>query len=558
MKHSHLQSEDSQNEPLLLDKQDTSCLKGIAILMMVFHHCFAFPQWYRIPISFSDSDFLISLGVYGSCCIFIFAIITGYTYALHKDKSLLYSCKKIAHFLFSYLFIVVLLYIIANIITGYIPTPQSFLAEFSRGKGPKLMIHGWYVLFHVTALLLLPWYSNLDSATNISRLSIILAVTIGLILFAPVSELRFEYMFPALILGYYLASDTKITKLLSRYSKNRLIRYTVAVVAAIFSFKLLVYFRHVESMRYFALFSPILVIVCYKYLLPLILALKLNVILSFFGKHSMNIWFIHCIFTSRITAKPVQEFFYIYDNIAWIYLTTLLLSLLASIIVTPLQTRVTQFLMRLFFTPKETNFFSNRTLKKVFLAGVILLSLVAFRNLWCPRYYELSFDYKTSSPVDFTIYYKRSDKSTYPAQAYSETYRTDKTQGKASIKIPNKHIQNISLGVSPLSDANGTIEVSNLELIGRDLLKFNLKPSNISCKHATITHQSTDKLVISDISPKSMIIFKKKVNMNAGNKRIFIPEHLLLLFLGILPLVYILHAIIGTKKTVQEPKLPPQ
>ena len=552
-------SKDPQKELLLLDKQDTACLKGIAILMMVFHHCFAFPQWYKIPVSFGDSDFLITLGEYGSCCIFIFAIITGYAYALHEDKSLLYSCKKITSFLFSYLFIVVIIYIFAYIITGYIPTPQSFLAEFSRGKGTKLMIHGWYVLFHVAALFLLPWYARLESATNIRRSCVILAIIVTIILFSPVSELRIEYMFPALILGYILARDTKILKILSKHSENRLFRYAIAVVAALLSYKILVYFRHVESMRYFALLSPILVIICYKYLLPLILTLKLNILLSFLGKHSMNIWFIHCIFTSRITAKPVQEFVYIYDNAAWIYLTTILLSLLASIIVSPLQTKLVQFLMEVFFTPQKPHISSSRIFRTVFLSGLRLLTLIAFRNLWHPRYYELSFDYKSNSPTDITIYYKRSDKSAYPVRVYSETYRTAEPQGHACITIPCKNIQNIAIGVCPLSDANDPIEVSNIELNGRNSLKIDLSPSNISIKDTVVAHQGASSIILSNINPSSIIKFKSGVNMPAGKKRVFIPENLFLLFLGILPLVYMLWTIIAPKKrTAHETTILPQ
>lgn len=78
--------------PVSLDKTDSRMLKGIAILVMIFHHFFGM---YAVSVSpalrgliAEDAlfSFLHALSGYGKVCVAIFAFVTGYGYFVIAEK----------------------------------------------------------------------------------------------------------------------------------------------------------------------------------------------------------------------------------------------------------------------------------------------------------------------------------------------------------------------------------------------------------------------------------------------------------------------------------------
>lgn len=72
-----------------LTKQDSAALKGIAILLMIFHHCFLDPSRFAGHIvsfaPFSQSA-IVSLSYFSKICVGIFAFISGYGLYLSAIK----------------------------------------------------------------------------------------------------------------------------------------------------------------------------------------------------------------------------------------------------------------------------------------------------------------------------------------------------------------------------------------------------------------------------------------------------------------------------------------
>lgn len=72
-----------------LTKQDSAALKGIAILLMIFHHCFLDPSRFAGHIvsfaPFSQSA-IVSLSYFSKICVGIFAFISGYGLYLSAVK----------------------------------------------------------------------------------------------------------------------------------------------------------------------------------------------------------------------------------------------------------------------------------------------------------------------------------------------------------------------------------------------------------------------------------------------------------------------------------------
>ena len=64
-----------------LKKEDSAALKGIAILMMVFHHCYRTEKkfaGYEILFTPFTAENVIHLALYMKICVCIFAFVSGY------------------------------------------------------------------------------------------------------------------------------------------------------------------------------------------------------------------------------------------------------------------------------------------------------------------------------------------------------------------------------------------------------------------------------------------------------------------------------------------------
>lgn len=64
-----------------LTKQDSICLKGVAVILMIFHHCFVDKsryEGYAIIFSPFSEEFVVSISYYFKICVSIFAFISGY------------------------------------------------------------------------------------------------------------------------------------------------------------------------------------------------------------------------------------------------------------------------------------------------------------------------------------------------------------------------------------------------------------------------------------------------------------------------------------------------
>lgn len=64
-----------------LTKRNTAALKGVAILLMVFHHCYRSADkfaGYEVNFQPFSQEFIINIGVLSKICVSIFAFVSGY------------------------------------------------------------------------------------------------------------------------------------------------------------------------------------------------------------------------------------------------------------------------------------------------------------------------------------------------------------------------------------------------------------------------------------------------------------------------------------------------
>lgn len=86
-------------------REDTKVMKGIAILLMLMHHLWGFPD--RIMgggvlgiFKFMGVSLPYYLGLYGNICVSLFFFLGGYGIYINSKKKKLILLKKLKHYIY--------------------------------------------------------------------------------------------------------------------------------------------------------------------------------------------------------------------------------------------------------------------------------------------------------------------------------------------------------------------------------------------------------------------------------------------------------------------------
>lgn len=143
-------------------------LKGIAILMMVYHHCFMTPKYYiDIPEYLQTQTLYETLAHFCKICVAIYAFITGWVYCHHENKNISYSFKKIALLLSKYWFILLLFTVFGYFLCDYKLSSSFIFSELVPISGTQLIPSSWYVFFYMILIVILPLFAFIQRKTNI-------------------------------------------------------------------------------------------------------------------------------------------------------------------------------------------------------------------------------------------------------------------------------------------------------------------------------------------------------------------------------------------------------
>lgn len=318
-----------------------NAIKGIAVLMMVFHHCYGFPGWIddvtRIPTCMNQ---LQGWALSAKFCVSIFAFLTGWTYFHHLDKSCAYSLKKIASCLVEYGVLVAAMVALASLFCGYEPSLSGCVKElFPLGGFHKLMMFAWYIRFYLIVLLLLPFLAILlDTQGKVYRLVVLVFGLFALYASLVISGHGDDaYWLPCVISGYACAQYKVIERCVGcmMLLKIGLVIGVVAVVASCYLYR---YFGYVLLGRFNAgaLYAPFF---CCGWIIlyPYVQKIKIAGFLQILGKHSLNIWLLHGIFFSIPTRASFQRFAYAVDSPFYVLPFVVGVCLIASMLIKFLQ-----------------------------------------------------------------------------------------------------------------------------------------------------------------------------------------------------------------------------
>ncbi len=136
-------------------KEQTEMIKGVAILLMLVHHLFGFPEWYTegvsyIGISLRANTLEYVLGQFGHICVAVFAFITGYGmfFSYRSGSVIKKSAKKGLSFLIGYWLVLFVIAIPVNLLLGKRDITVSLVLNNLFGYDNTLVSFGWYVRFY--------------------------------------------------------------------------------------------------------------------------------------------------------------------------------------------------------------------------------------------------------------------------------------------------------------------------------------------------------------------------------------------------------------------------
>ena len=185
-------------EDNFINKNSGNFIKGIAIVLLLIHHFFAFPEWIIsniYPAYFSVLQYPTLI------CVPIFSFLTGYFYYYHKDKSFLYSLKKSFQLWIKYLMVFLPILFILLLLNKYDFTLKNFILDlFALQK--STMRFCYYLVYYFLLILLLWIYSKISEKVPIV-FQVVLWFIPRIILFFIETKLHFVIKHEALKYLYF-------------------------------------------------------------------------------------------------------------------------------------------------------------------------------------------------------------------------------------------------------------------------------------------------------------------------------------------------------------------
>ena len=312
-------------------KDFSGAIKGLAIILMITHHSFGFPEYYISNISYPSLErYIWLIRDVTKICVPIFVFLTGGGYYLRKNYTAQYSLSKIKKILLSY-WIVYAVLLFISVILGYTPTFQDIILELF-GLKLYVMWFCWYVGFYISLMVIFPVFSKLMKIKDNFKWNILNSLIFCMILqvIAKIAEPIDTYsvfselsaFFPVAAVGFMFAKYDIGNKIVNKVTNIVWIRIVIGVLFILTAFAGHGLKPYVKGVSVGIIVAPLFIIGVYLVRVCNISCIRK--LLMFLGKHSMNIWFLHCLFFSLATREIFQPIAYIVRIpilvVAWILL----------------------------------------------------------------------------------------------------------------------------------------------------------------------------------------------------------------------------------------------
>lgn len=343
-------------------KEHTMQMKGIAIIILLFHHCFLNAQrwatvpyeklattkgWGYYPISFApfSSHTIQYLASFSKICVAMFVFMTGYgmwvSYESQKKKTTMsnYIKKRMVTLMTGFLIIFVVTEVLAiptgRFIEVYGHDFRSVVYMIIDALGlakllgtPLFCLTWWYMSLAIVLIMIFPFVHSIMEKYQwvVVVASIIVPRACG---FGQSTDL-FRYLL-AYTLGMYFAQHDLLARIKEKFMEQNVVGKLLSLIVSLIGLAVIIKCRQNawigwKYLDFWDGFAAMYVIVLsYIYILNGKWIVKG---LGFLGKHSMNIFLIHSFYRDVFFHKFTYSFYY-----AWLdYIVLMAISLVTSIV----------------------------------------------------------------------------------------------------------------------------------------------------------------------------------------------------------------------------------
>lgn len=343
-------------------KEHTMQMKGIAIIILLFHHCFLNAQrwatvpyeklattkgWGYYPISFApfSSHTIQYLASFSKICVAMFVFMTGYgmwvSYESQKKKTTMsnYIKKRMVTLMTEFLIIFVVTEILAiptgRFIEVYGHDFRSVVYMIIDALGlakllgtPLFCLTWWYMSLAIVLIMIFPFVHSIMEKYQwiVVVASIIVPRACG---FGQSTDL-FRYLL-AYTLGMYFAQHDLLARIKEKFMEQNVVGKLLSLIVSLIGLAVIIKCRQNawigwKYLDFWDGFAAMYVIVLsYIYILNGKWIVKG---LGFLGKHSMNIFLIHSFYRDVFFHEFTYSFYY-----AWLdYIVLMAISLVTSIV----------------------------------------------------------------------------------------------------------------------------------------------------------------------------------------------------------------------------------
>lgn len=343
-------------------KEHTMQMKGIAIIILLFHHCFLNAQrwatvpyeklattkgWGYYPISFApfSSHTIQYLASFSKICVAMFVFMTGYgmwvSYESQKKKTTMsnYIKKRMVTLMTGFLIIFVVTEILAiptgRFIEVYGHDFRSVVYMIIDALGlakllgtPLFCLTWWYMSLAIVLIMIFPFVHSIMEKYQwvVVVASIIVPRACG---FGQSTDL-FRYLL-AYTLGMYFAQHDLLARIKEKFMKQNVAGKLLSLIVSLIGLAVIIKCRqnawigwkYLDFWDGFA--AMYMIVISYIYILNGKWIVKG---LGFLGKHSMNIFLIHSFYRDVFFHEFTYLFYY-----AWLdYIVLMAISLVTSIV----------------------------------------------------------------------------------------------------------------------------------------------------------------------------------------------------------------------------------
>lgn len=343
-------------------KEHTMQMKGIAIIILLFHHCFLNAQrwatvpyeklattkgWGYYPISFApfSSHTIQYLASFSKICVAMFVFMTGYgmwvSYESQKKKTTMsnYIKKRMVTLMTGFLIIFVVTEILAiptgRFIEVYGHDFRSVVYMIIDALGlakllgtPLFCLTWWYMSLAIVLIMIFPFVHSIMEKYQwvVVVASIIVPRACG---FGQSTDL-FRYLL-AYTLGMYFAQHDLLARIKEKFMEQNVAGKLLSLIVSLIGLAVIIKCRqnawigwkYLDFWDGFA--AMYVIVISYIYILNGKWIVKG---LGFLGKHSMNIFLIHSFYRDVFFHEFTYSFYY-----AWLdYIVLMAISLVTSMV----------------------------------------------------------------------------------------------------------------------------------------------------------------------------------------------------------------------------------